>query len=82
MTKVQMNKAKRAHNLIPVRSIQQLLRICGKKVILRLCEHLNVNRGEGENQRSFQALMKNLENKIRRLPEYKLRFNKSFEEKR
>lgn len=70
-----MDKAKRAHNLIPVRSIQQLLRICGKQVILRLCEHLNVNKGEGENTRSFQGLMRNLENKIRRLPEYKLRFN-------
>ena len=82
MTMCQQDKAKRFHNLVPVRTIHQVLRICGKDVILRLCDHLGVSKGDDANQRSFPGLMKNIENKFRRLPEYKLRFNKSFEEKR
>ena len=62
--------------------MQQLLRITGKDVIYRFCKHLNVNFGEGDQSRTFNSIMKNLENKIRRLPEYKVRFSKDFEAKR
>ena len=82
MTKIQQQKAKRFHLVCPVRTMQQLLRISGKTVIYRLCKHLNVNFGKGDQSRTFHLIMKNIENKMRRLPEYKLRFNKGFEAKR
>ena len=44
----------------------------------RIFKHLNVN-ADG---RTYKFQMKNLENKIRRLPEYKARYNKVFDSKR
>lgn len=78
MTKMEREKANRFHKVCPVKTMQQLLRIAGKDVINRFCRHLNVN----TESRSFHYILKNLENKMRRLPAYKLRYNKEFDEKR
>ena len=68
MTKKEIDKANRIHNLIPVPTMLQLQKIVGKVVVARVCNHLNVNEGEGENARSLRDKLKNIENKFRRLP--------------
>lgn len=78
MTKQQQAKAKRILDCCPVRTVLQMVQIVGKKAIDRIFIHMAV-RTEG---RDFREAMKNMENKIRRLPEYKIRFNKYFHQKR
>jgi len=62
----------------PVKTMQQLLSITAPETIYRICKHLNVN----SKDRTIKYQMKNLENKIRRMPEYKYRYNKEFDQKR
>ena len=59
-------------------TVLQMLHIVGQSNVDRIFKHLNIY-SEG---RSFKEKMKNLENKIRRLPQYKLLFNDQFYQKR
>ena len=66
------------HQACPVRTVVQLNQICLGPVLRRIFTHLNIN----DKERDFKGMMGNLENKIRRLSLYKLRYNSQFDKKR